>query len=57
LEKKEKINQKKGKTEKLGKKRKSEKKDEKNERVKKKKKRNAFWITIVIHSALGVGEQ
>jgi hypothetical protein len=57
LEKKEKINQKKGKTEKLGKKRKSEKKDEKNKRVKKKKKRNAFWITIVIHSALGVGEQ
>jgi len=24
---------------------------------KKEKKRNALWITIVIHSALGVGEQ
>jgi hypothetical protein len=23
----------------------------------KKKKRNALWITIVIHNALGVGEQ
>jgi hypothetical protein len=22
-----------------------------------KKKRNALWITVVIHSALGVGEQ
>jgi hypothetical protein len=28
----------------------------KNEKVKK-KKRNALWITIVIHNALGVGEQ
>jgi len=31
------------------------KKSEKKE--KKRKKRNALWITIVIHSALGVGEQ
>jgi hypothetical protein len=29
----------------------------KNEKVKKKKKRNALWITIVIHNAFGVGEQ
>jgi hypothetical protein len=32
-----------------------EKKVKKKE--KKRKKRNALWITIVIHSALGVGEQ
>ena len=31
------------------------KKMKKNEKVKK-KKRNALWITIVIHDALGVGE-
>ena len=42
--KKRKKKEKRGKLEK-----KSEKKDE--------KKRNALWITIVIHSALGVGEQ
>jgi len=35
-----------------------EKKVKKKEKSKKKeKKRNALWITIVIHSALGVGEQ
>ena len=32
------------------------KKMKKNEKVKK-KKRNALWITIVIHNALGVCEQ
>jgi len=33
------------------------KKDEKKTKKLKKKKRNALWITIVIHNALGVGEQ
>jgi hypothetical protein len=41
------------------KKQKSDKKKEKRGKKKKKykKKGNALWITIVIHSALGVGEQ
>jgi hypothetical protein len=34
---------------------KKKKKEEKKEKVQ--KKGNALWITIVIHSALGVGEQ
>jgi hypothetical protein len=29
----------------------------KNEKVQKKKKRKALWITVVIHSDFGVGEQ
>jgi hypothetical protein len=40
-------------------KRKKKKGESWKKKVKKKdeKKRNALWITIVIHSALGVGEQ
>jgi len=43
------------KNKKVTKKRKKKKKEEKKEKVQ--KKGNALWITIVIHSALGVGEQ
>jgi hypothetical protein len=43
LEKKEEKNEKKGKV-------------KKNAKYKKKRRRNALWITVVIHSAFGCGE-
>jgi hypothetical protein len=43
------------KNKKVTKKRKKKKKEEIKEKVQ--KKRNALWITIVIHSSFGVGEQ
>jgi hypothetical protein len=51
----EKVKKKGKKKEKSGKKEKVKKKENKHEKVKK-KKINALWITVVIHSALGVGE-
>ena len=41
----------------LKKKEKKQKKKEKREKLTKKKEEKALWITVVIHSAFGVGKQ